>query len=98
MRLHRPIARLVSPRVSAGIALVALFVALGSVGYAAGVLPAGSVGTKQLRPAAVTSGKLARNAVTSSDVANGSLLASDFAAGQLRWPTARAGRRRRGRS
>lgn len=66
------------------LALIALFVALGGAGYAAGLLPAGSVGTKQLRQSAVTNGKLARNAVTSSRVADGSLLASDFAAGQLK--------------
>jgi hypothetical protein len=52
---------------------VALFVALGGVSYAAVTLPAGSVGTKQLK----------RNAVISSKVKNGSLLRNDFKAGQL---------------
>jgi hypothetical protein len=66
------------------VACLALIVALGGVSYAAGVLPSNSVGTKQLRKAAVTKGKLGRNAVTSSRVADGSLLANDFAAGQLR--------------
>jgi hypothetical protein len=66
------------------VACLALIVALGGVSYAAGVLPANSVGTKQLRKAAVNKGKLARNAVTSSRVADGSLLADDFAAGQLK--------------
>jgi hypothetical protein len=66
------------------VACLALIVALGGVSYAAGVLPTNSVGTKQLRKAAVTKGKLGRNAVTSSRVADGSLLANDFAAGQLK--------------
>jgi Collagen triple helix repeat (20 copies) len=66
------------------VACIALIVALGGVSYAVGVLPANSVGTKQLRKAAVTNGRLARNAVTSARVADGSLLANDFAAGQLK--------------
>lgn len=41
------------------VAYLALFVALGGGAYAAGVLPAGSVGTRQLQPAAVTPAKLA---------------------------------------
>ena len=40
------------------IALLALFVALGGTSYAAFSLPAGSVGTKQLRNGAVTSKKI----------------------------------------
>ena len=40
------------------IALVALFVALGGTSYAALSLPAGSVGTKQLRNGAVTPAKI----------------------------------------
>ncbi|MDQ6822409.1 MAG: hypothetical protein M3076_19090 [Actinomycetota bacterium] len=55
------------------IALVALFVALGGTSYAAIALPAGSVGTKQLRNGAVTAAK----------VRKGSLLAKDFQSGQL---------------
>ena len=51
----------------------ALFLALGGVSYAAATLPAGSVGTKQLK----------RNAVISSKVKNGSLLRQDFKAGQI---------------
>ena len=58
---------------SNAIAYLALFVALGGVSYAAINLPAGSVGTKQLK----------KNAVISSKVRNGSLLRRDFKAGQI---------------
>jgi hypothetical protein len=50
------------------IALAALFVALGGTSYAALSLPAGSVGTRQLRNGAVTSRKLAKGAVTVADL------------------------------
>jgi hypothetical protein len=53
--------------------VIALFVALGGVSYAAMVLPKNSVGAKQLK----------KNAVTSPKVADGSLQASDFKAGTL---------------
>ncbi|MFL5780048.1 MAG: hypothetical protein ACJ760_01930 [Thermoleophilaceae bacterium] len=52
--------------------LIAIFIALGGVAYAAG-LPANSVGTRQLRRRAVTRGKLADHAVTGSKVARKSL-------------------------
>jgi hypothetical protein len=55
------------------IAMIALAVALGGTSYAAVVLPAGRVGTKQLK----------KNAVTSVKVKNGSLLKKDFKAGQI---------------
>ena len=55
------------------VSVVALSVALGGTSYAAIVLPANSVGTKQIKSSAVTSAK----------VKNGSLLLTDFAAGQL---------------
>jgi hypothetical protein len=55
------------------VALIALFVALGGTSYAAVVLPANSVGTKQLRNGAVTAAKVKPQ----------SLLASDFKDGQL---------------
>jgi len=55
------------------VAFIALFVALGGVSWAAVTLPAGSVGTRQLKPGAVNSGK----------VRDGSLLARDFKIGQL---------------
>jgi hypothetical protein len=65
------------------VALLALFVSLSGVGYAATQLPRNSVGTAQLRAKAVTGAKLADGAVTSSKVAGHSLLAKDFRAGQL---------------
>ena len=55
------------------VACAALFVSLGGVGYAAIVLPANSVGTKQLK----------RNAVNSAKVKKHSLLRSDFKRGQV---------------
>lgn len=56
------------------IAYLALFVALGGTSYAAIKLPRNSVGNKQLRSNAVTSGK----------VRNGSLRLSDFQSGALK--------------
>ncbi len=55
------------------IAYVALFIALGGTSYAAIKLPANSVGNRQLKANAVTTGK----------VKNGTLRRSDFKAGQL---------------
>jgi hypothetical protein len=71
------------------VAVLALFVSLGGVGYAATQLPRNSVGTPQLRSRAVTAAKLANNAVTSRKVADHSLLAKDFRSGQL--PSGRPG-------
>jgi hypothetical protein len=65
------------------VALVALFVALGGSAYAALSLPADSVGTRQIRNAAVTGAKLATGAVTARKVKAHSLLARDFKRGQL---------------
>ena len=48
------------------ISLTALFVALGGTSYAAFSLPAGSVGTKQLRNGAVTARKIANGSITPS--------------------------------
>ena len=55
------------------IGYLALFVAIGGTSYAAVSLPAGSVGTRQLRNRAVTAAKVRPH----------SLLASNFARGQL---------------
>jgi hypothetical protein len=54
-------------------ATLALAIALGGTSYAAGILPVNSVGNRQLRSSAVTTGK----------VKNGSLLKADFRTGQL---------------
>src|SRR5262245_16523162 len=51
------------------VACLALLVALGGVSYAAAVLPANSVGPKQLRKGAVTASKLRKAAVTPSKIA-----------------------------
>jgi hypothetical protein len=66
LKSHRPSPALV-------VSVIALSVALGGTSYAAIVLPANSVGTKQIK----------KNAVTSAKVKNGSLLSADFRAGQL---------------
>lgn len=60
------------------IALAALFIALGGTSYAAFSLPAGSVGTRQLRNGAVTGRKLARGAVTAASL-NSKTLAGHIA-------------------
>jgi hypothetical protein len=70
---HEKRRRLRLPSPATVIAVTALLVALGGSAYAAGVLPAGSVGTAQLK----------RDAVISSKVRNHSLLAVDFRQGQL---------------
>jgi hypothetical protein len=61
------------PSPALAVACIALAVALGGTSYAAVVLPAGSVGTKQLRDNAVVGGK----------VKDGTLRARDFRAGEL---------------
>ena len=63
----------VRPSPAMVVACAALFVSLSGVGYAAIVLPANSVGTKQLK----------RNAVNSAKVKKHSLLRSDFKRGQI---------------
>ena len=65
------------------VACMALFIALGGVGYAATKLPKNSVGTKQLKKNAVTGSKIKKNAVTSSKVKNHSLTGADINLGAL---------------
>jgi hypothetical protein len=55
------------------VSTLALLLAIGGTSYAAASLPAGSVGTTQIK----------NNAVTGAKVKNGSLRAADFAAGTL---------------
>ena len=72
------------PSPAFGLALVALFVALGGTGIAAvAVVPNNSVGTAQLKNDSVTAAKVAHNSIGSVLIKNGSLTAADFAAGQL---------------
>ncbi|HXR29648.1 MAG TPA: hypothetical protein VN752_00735 [Solirubrobacterales bacterium] len=58
------------------IATIALIASLTGSAYAA--LDKNSVGTRQLRAKAVTTGKIAKNAVNGSKVANGSLSGADI--------------------
>lgn len=66
MKLRRP--RLTYANV---VATLALFAALGGVSYAATTLPKGSVGTDQIQPEAVRTGKLAEEAVTAAKLSQG---------------------------
>jgi hypothetical protein len=66
-----------------GIALLALFVALGGTTYAAVGLPANSVGTKQLQRGAVTRVKIRNNAVNGVKIANNSITGADIAEATL---------------
>jgi hypothetical protein len=77
LKLRRP-----SPTL--GIALLALFAALGGTGIAAvAMVPNNSVGTAQLVNDSVTRAKIAHQSITSVLIKPGSLMAADFAAGQL---------------
>jgi hypothetical protein len=78
------VARLASRLTYANVvASLALFVALGGGAYAAVTLPNNSVGSRQIKNAAVTHADLAKNAVTGANVKDGSLLSADFKTGQL---------------
>jgi hypothetical protein len=65
------------------VAYLALFVALGGTSYAAIILPAGSVGTRQLRNGAVTNKKLAKGAVGAADLDHKSIAGSMRAYAQI---------------
>ena len=76
--------RLRKPSPAMGVALAALFVALGGTSVAAvSVLPTGSVGTAQLRNDSVTGAKLAHGTLTGLHVKDGSLTRADFSLGAL---------------
>jgi hypothetical protein len=66
-RLVRPFARR-APSPAMIVACIALTVALGGTSYAAIRLPAGSVGTKQLKRGAVTGIKVKRNALGGTQI------------------------------
>ena len=53
--------------------VLALFLALGGTAYAAGVLPLNSVGTAQLKPGSVTSGKVKDRTLKTVDLARNQL-------------------------
>src|SRR5277367_4350358 len=67
------------PRYADIVATVALVLALGGTAYAATVLPAKSVGTKQLKNLAVTNKKLAVGAVGASNVVPQSITSAQLA-------------------
>jgi hypothetical protein len=60
------------------VAIIALIVALGGVGYTAVKIPRNSVGRDQLRKSAVTESKLAKGAVTSSKIKDSSIKGADI--------------------
>lgn len=65
------------------IAILALVVAMAGTAYAGTQLPAGSVGTKQLKKSAVTTKKIADGAVTGSKLADGAVTGSKIDLGTL---------------
>lgn len=67
------------PSASLVISFIALFVALGGVGWAATQLPDNSVGTAQIRDNAVTFKKITPNAVGAVRLANGGVINSKLA-------------------
>src|SRR5262245_44483155 len=72
------------PSPSMIIAMIALIGVLsGSAVAASGVLEKNSVGSRQLKAKAVTTGKIANNAVNGAKVANGSLTGEDINIGAL---------------
>jgi hypothetical protein len=58
---------------SNAIGYAALFVSLGGTSYAAIAIPAGSVGTRQLRNGAVTGSKLAKKSVSAANLNSSSI-------------------------
>lgn len=60
------------------VAFIALLFSLGGTSYAAIVLPANSVGAKQLKKSSVTNPKIKAGAVTSAKVKDGSLTGADI--------------------
>jgi len=61
-----PMTRLLAHLRNSAVGYLALFVALGGTSYAALSLPAGSIGTKQLRNGAITTKKIANGSITPS--------------------------------
>jgi hypothetical protein len=71
------------PSASMVISCIALFVALGGVGYAATQLPPGSVGNAQLQNGSVGNWKLKSGAVGARKIINGSVGAKEVNSGQV---------------
>ncbi len=71
------------PSASLIVSFVALFVALGGVGYAATQLPTNSVGSAQLRNGSVGNWKLKSNAVGGRKIINGAVGAKQVNASQV---------------
>jgi hypothetical protein len=73
------------PSPAMGVALFALFIALGGASMAAtsDFLPKNSVGTAQMQNNSVTRAKIAHQSITNVLIRPGSLMASSFAAGQI---------------
>ncbi len=72
------------------IALIALFLSLGGTSYAAIVLPANSVGAKQLKTSAVTAAKIKSGAVTTAKIRDGAVTAAKINTTGLKVPSATA--------
>jgi hypothetical protein len=70
--------RRIRPTYAGTVSTLALFVALGGGAYAAGALPAHSVGSRQLKKNAVTRTAIKSNAVNGAKVADGSLTGADI--------------------
>ena len=73
------------PSASMVVACLALFVALSGGAYAAVVIPANSVGFKQLRSGAVGTRDLANNAVTYTKIAKGQIGHARVSQTQIQW-------------
>ena len=73
------------PGPAMGVALFALFIALGGASVAAtnDFLPRNSVGTQQMQNNSVTRAKIAHQTISNVLIKPGSLMASSFAAGQI---------------
>jgi hypothetical protein len=68
------------------VAIIALVFALGGTSYAAVVLPAGSVGSKQIKKNAVTGAKIKAKAVTTVKIKDGAVTTPKLADGSVTTP------------
>ena len=75
--------RLRAPSPAMLVACIALFVALGGTSYAAIVLPANSVGTKQIKNNAVTAAKIKNATLTGAKIKNATLTGTKIADGAV---------------